>query len=143
MPQKTSASLFFSERSRTDPSRLLEAVPHASFGQDHLRVRRILLELLTQVADVDVDRSLVAVLRVAEHVLEQFRAREDAARLTRERQQDLELEEGQLHGIAFDLDDALRRIDRQAALQQRLVGGLLAAVHARAPEHCLDATAQL
>src|SRR5215208_4741371 len=104
MPQKISASLFLSERSRTDPSLLLEAVPHAAFGQDHLRVRRILLQLLAQVADVNVDRALVPVLRVAEHVLEQLRAREDTTRLPRKREQDLELEERELDGLTVALD---------------------------------------
>src|SRR3954451_1509080 len=110
MPQKTSASLFLSERSRNDPSALLEAVPHAAFGKDHLRVRRIRLELLAEVTDVHVDGAVVAVLRVTEHVLEQLRAREDPARLAREGEQDLELEEGELDRLTVQLDRALGRI---------------------------------
>src|SRR3954447_24974845 len=139
MPQKTSASLFLSERSRNDPSALLEAVPHAAFGKDHLRVRRIRLQLLAEVTDVDVDGAVVAVLRVAEHVLEQFGAGEHAAGLAREREQDLELEERELDRVAVQLDGALGRIDAQAVVKDRLIDGLLGAAHPRAPEHRLDA----
>src|SRR3954447_12833601 len=121
MPQKTSASLFLSERSRNDPSLLLEAVPHAALRHDHLRIRRVVFELLTQVADVHVDRALVAVLGVSENVLEQLGAREDATRLPRERKQDLEFEERELDRLVVALDRSFRRVDPKTVVQQRLV----------------------
>src|SRR3712207_7573494 len=49
-------------------------------GEDQLGVARVLLELLAQVADVDVDRARVAVGGVAPDALEQHRAAEHAAR---------------------------------------------------------------
>src|SRR3954447_6929905 len=121
MPQKTAASLFLSERSRNDPSLLLEAVPHSALRHDQLRIRRVFFELLTQVTDVHVDGALVAVLRVTEHVLEQLRAREDPTGLAREREQDLEFEEGELDRLVVPLDGPLGRIDPEAVVQERIV----------------------
>src|SRR5205814_8081120 len=99
MTKNSSASLCLSDRSlrpRRLISAVLEAVPDPPLGEDQLGLGGIALELLAQVTDVHVDRALVAVLGVAEHVLEQLDAREDAPVLARQRHQDLELEERQL-----------------------------------------------
>ena len=64
-------------------SALPEAVADAAHGQDQLRLVRILLDLLAQVADVHVDRARLAVVGAAAEALEQLPAREDAARARR------------------------------------------------------------
>src|SRR5436190_1465483 len=143
IPQKISASLAFSEWSRTRASLFLEAIPHATLGEDQLWARRVLFELLAEVANVHVDRPLVAVLRVAQHVLEQLGAGGHPAWLAREREQDLELEEGQLHLLAVALDLALAGVDAQRAAHERLVRRLLSAVHPRPSQDRLHAAAQL
>src|SRR4051812_25723982 len=143
IPQKISASLAFSEWSRTRASLFLEAIPHATLGEDQLRARRVLLELLAEVANVHVDRPLVAVLRVAQHVLEQLGAGRHPAGLAREREQDLELEEGQLHLLAVALDLALTGVEARCAVPEWLVWGLLAAFHPRPPQDRLHTAAQL
>ena len=56
----------------------------------------VALELLAQVADVDVDRARVAVGGVAPDLLEQHLARLDPARRAGERGEDLELDVGEL-----------------------------------------------
>src|SRR5436190_1654002 len=144
MPQKTRASLFLSDRSRNRPPLLLlEAIPHAAFGQDYVRVRGVGFELLPEVPDVHVDRALVTVLRVAEYVLQQLGTREDATGLACKREEDLELEERELDRVAVPVDRALDRVDPQSVVYERLIRGLLAPAHAGAPEDGLDAAAQL
>ncbi len=62
------------------PSHLLdEAVADAAHGEEELGLLRVALDLLAQVADVDVDGARVAVLGVAPDVLEQRLAGEHAA----------------------------------------------------------------
>src|SRR5689334_3478324 len=77
-------------------SALGELVAGSADGQDELRQRRIVLDLVAQVAHVDVDRLLVLVegLVVAQQ-LEQLAAAEHAARALRKVAQDLELGGGQ------------------------------------------------
>src|SRR5689334_24961513 len=76
-------------------SRLLaEAVADAAHSEEELRLLGVALELLAQVADVDVDGARVAVLGVAPDVLEQRLAAEHAARRARQRREDLELDVG-------------------------------------------------
>ena len=62
---------------RTPPGRhsaLPEAVADPSHGEDQLRLVRILLDLLAEVADVDVDRPRLAVVGAAAQALEQLPA---------------------------------------------------------------------
>src|SRR3712207_9228544 len=74
-------------------------------GEDQLGVARVLLELLAQVADVDVDRARVAVGGVAPDALEQHRAAEHAAGVARQGGEDLELHVGQPGGLATHVED--------------------------------------
>src|SRR4051794_18843864 len=95
-------------------SRLVaEAVAHAAHREEVLRVLRVRLQLLAQVADVDVDRARVAVGRVAPDPRQQHVAREDAARVAGQSVEDLELDERQLDRRAADPDRALGRVDLQ------------------------------
>ena len=74
------------------PSALGEGVADTSDGQDEGRRGRVVLDLVAQVADVDVDRLLVLVERlVVAEQLEQLAAGVDAARPRGEVAQDLEL----------------------------------------------------
>ena len=73
---------------------LLEAVADAAHGEEELGLLRVALELLPQVADVDVDGARVAVLGVAPDVLEQGLAGEHPAGRAGERAEDLELDVG-------------------------------------------------
>src|SRR4051812_16882672 len=75
-------------------SLVAEAVAHTTHGEDVLRFLGVALELLAQVADVDVDRAGVAVGGVAPHALQQHVAREHASRRARQGAQDLELDVG-------------------------------------------------
>src|SRR5205807_2791040 len=67
-------------------------VAHAADGLDPLRIA----ELLTQMADVDVDRPRFPVGVVAPQSLQERLAAEDAAGLRDERPQQLELDVGEL-----------------------------------------------
>src|SRR5579862_2913283 len=77
-------------------SALGEGVARTSDGEDEDRQRRIVLDLLAQVADVDVDRLLVLVegLVVTEQ-LEELAPRVDPARPAGQVAEDLELRCGQ------------------------------------------------
>src|SRR5687768_15695389 len=91
-----------------------ERVAGAAQRQDEGRVGRIVLELLAQVADVDVDRFLVLVEGlVVAHELEQLTPREDAARLRRQVAQDLELGCREADPAVAALDAAPLEIDQQ------------------------------
>src|SRR4029078_11281879 len=74
------------------PSALGEGVPGAPDGEDERRVARIVLELLAEVAHMDVDGLLVLVERlVVAAQLQQLPAREHPRGALREVAQDLEL----------------------------------------------------
>ena len=64
--------------------RVPEAVADAAHGVDQLGLARVALELLAQMADVDVDRARLAVLGAAPERLEQHLARVDAPGMRRE-----------------------------------------------------------
>jgi hypothetical protein len=70
------------------------------------------LELLAQVADVDVDRARVAIGRVAPDRAQQLLAVEQPARLVHQAGQQLELGEGEPHRLAGQRDLALRAVER-------------------------------
>src|SRR5262249_24174602 len=100
-----------------------EAVSDAADREQVLRVLWVVLELLAQVADVDVDRARVAVGGVCPDPVEQHVAREDPPGGAGQGRQDLELDKGQLGLVASHLDRALQEVETQIAeLQRRLIG---------------------
>src|ERR1700730_18783887 len=78
-------------------SRFPEPVADAANGENELGVRGIGLELLAQVAHVDVDRARVAKVRAAPQCLEQHPPAVDAPGMRHQRPQDLELDVRQLN----------------------------------------------
>src|SRR6186997_2537146 len=105
-------------RSRRTPL-LPEPVADPAHGEQVLRLLRVLLQLLAQVADVDVDGARVAVVGVAPDVLEQGLAGEDAPRRTRERAEDLELDVGDFDLLGVEGDHAAVEVDRQLVARDR------------------------
>src|SRR4051794_27488633 len=69
--------------------RVPEAVSHTADGEDVLRFLRIGLELLAEMADVDVDGAWVAVRGVAPHARQQHVARVDPPWIGGQRGEDL------------------------------------------------------
>src|SRR5688572_32572379 len=96
----------------TGRSALGERVADATDGQDEGRRGRIVLDLLAQVADVDVDGLLVLVegLVVAQQ-LEELPTRKDAARPGCEVAQDLELRGGEADPSGATLDPPALEVD--------------------------------
>src|SRR3954451_20418508 len=90
---KISASRFRSERIRTRLLLVAEAIAHAAHREDVVGLLGVRLELLAQMADVDVDGARVAIGRVAPHPGEQHVAGVHPPRARRERAEDLELDE--------------------------------------------------
>ena len=72
---------------------------------------RLALDLLAQVADVDVDRAWLAVVGAPAEALEELPAGEDDAGVRGEQREQLELDERQLDGLAAHLDRAPRQVD--------------------------------
>jgi hypothetical protein len=101
----------------TAGSALGEGVPDTSHRQDERGIGRVVLDLLAQVADVDVDRLLVLVERlVVAQQLEQLAAGVDAARAAGEVAQDLELGRGQADPAGAALDAPALEVDDQVAM---------------------------
>src|SRR5918997_6110000 len=94
---------------------LAEDIPDTPGGVDKLGVPGVALDLFAQVADVHVDRALVAEL-VAPHPREQGAAREHPARVGGECYQELELRIRQVHVLAADGDPAAGQVDLQAVV---------------------------
>src|SRR5690242_12051495 len=120
-----SATATTSENARTRRSRKLrrmplalgEGVPGTPHRQDEARIGRIVLELLAQMADVDVDGLLVLVERlVIAHQLEQFAPREDPPRPCGEVSQDLELRGREADSLVAARDAPPFEIDHQVAM---------------------------
>src|SRR5919112_2328111 len=103
--------LRFSEKKRP----LAEDIPDTPGGVDKLGVPGVALDLFAQVADVHVDRTLIAEL-VAPYPCEQSAAREHPARVGCERHQELELCIRQVHVFAADRDPATGQVDLQAVI---------------------------
>src|SRR5215207_701682 len=121
-----------------------EAVPHAAYGEDVFRRLRVALELLSQVADVDVDGAGIAIGGVAPHARQQLVAAEHAAGIARERAEDLELYEREPGLLSSDLDGAPREIDHEAAgLEPELLLLLGGGPHVRPPQRRLHPGAEL
>src|SRR3954451_15919114 len=92
-----------------------EAVADAAHREDVFGLLGVGLELLAQVADVDVDRARVAVGRGGPHAREQHVAREDASGALGKGAEDLELDERGRDDLAAEADRALGGIDAQLA----------------------------
>jgi hypothetical protein len=105
---------------------------------------RVALDLLAQVAHVDVDGARLAVVGAAAELLEQLPPREDAAGRAGEHAQELELDEGQLHLVPAHLHRAPRHVDAQLAhLDDLVVQPLARPRRRRAPQQRAHATAEL
>lgn len=81
-------------------ARVPGTVAHATNGEDHLRVFRILLHFGAQALDVDVDEAGVRGMAVAPHLFEQFLASKDLEGLASEDRQEIEFQWGQVQGLA-------------------------------------------
>src|SRR6185312_6628662 len=111
------------ERRNTGRSALGERVADAADRQDERRRRRIVLDLLAQVADVHVDGLLVLVERlVVAQQLEQLATGVDTTGPGREMAQDLELRRREadapgptLHAATLKVDDEVLVADDPAA----------------------------
>src|SRR5918998_543739 len=101
---------------------LAENIPDAPRGVDELGVAGVALDLLAEVADVDVHRALVAEL-VAPHPPEQRAARENPARARGEGHEELELGVGEIHLLAPYGDPAAGEVDAEPIVVE-LVGAL-------------------
>src|SRR6187431_2787938 len=86
-----------SSGSRRGCSPVAEAIADAAYREDQLRLARVALDLLSQVAHVDVDRARLAVVGATAQPLEQLPQREDPSRAGCEQPQQLELDERELH----------------------------------------------
>src|SRR5215210_2922534 len=117
---------------------LPEDIPHAPGGVDKLGVPGVTLDLLSQMADVHVDRALVAEL-VAPHPREQGAPREHPPRVGGERYQELELRVCQVYVLAAHSHPAAGQVDLQAIVAElvlALPGGHRSPAHDRAhPGH--------
>src|SRR3954451_1260937 len=143
MRPKMRSSRLRSDRIRTRLLLVAEAVADAAHREDVLRLLGVRLELLAQVADVDVDGARVAIGRVAPHAREEHGAREHAARARGERAQDLELHERGRHGRAMQGHRALGGVDAQVAHLERAVAVVAGPRHPGAPQRGLDPRAEL
>src|SRR3954470_12841743 len=143
MRPNMSASRLRSDRIRTRLLLVAEAVADAAHREDVLRLLGVRLELLAQVADVDVDGARVAIGRVAPHAREEHVAREHAPRARGERAQDLELHERGRHGRAMQGHRALGGVDAQVAHLERAVAVVAGPRHPGAPQRGLDPRAEL
>src|SRR5215217_3600219 len=110
---------------------LAENIPDTPRGVDELGVPGVALDLLAQVADMDVHRTLVAEL-VAPHPAQEGAPREHPAGVRGERHQELELGVGEVHLLAPHGDPAAGEVDPQAVVVE-LVGAL--ARRDRRPAH--------
>src|SRR4051794_13276535 len=121
------------------PLLVAEAVSDAAYREQVLGLLRIHLDLLPQVANVDVDGARIAVRRVAPHTCEQHVAREDTPRGTRQREEDLELDVRGRHDLALARGRALARVDAQALDVDRTFVVRVVSGHPRAPQRGLHA----
>src|SRR5918994_93375 len=120
-----------------------EAIADPAHGQDQLRRLRLGLELLAQMPDMDVDRPRIAVGGVSPDALEQHRTAEYPPWRARKRRQDLELDVRKPHGLAAHLDEPLLEVDPQLTRLDRLLELLFGVSERGAPQHRLDAAAEL
>src|SRR3954471_17864060 len=131
-------------RRSTGRSALGEGVPDTPHRQDEHRRRRVVLDLVPQVADVDVYRLLVLVegLVVAQE-LEQLRAGVDPPGSRGEVSEDLEFGRRQAHPPVAALDAPPLEIDEQVSVSDDAATDRVREVAIRAPEERLDPAHQL
>src|SRR5439155_18868190 len=119
-------------------------VPDSAYREEVFGLARVSLELLTKVPDVDVDGARLAVRRVAPEGPEEHLAREDAARLGRKGPEQLELDVGQLHRLAAEIDRSLGGIEAEISRFDNLTVLLRTLARQRgAPEESTDPGAEL
>src|SRR6185436_5029070 len=125
-------------------SALGERVPDTANGLHEGGMRGVVLELVPEMADVDVDCLLVLVERlvVAEQV-EQLRTRVDAARLARQVAQDLELGRGQRDAPVASNDPPPVEVDEQVAVADDPTADRIGEVAISSAEHGPDPAQQL
>src|ERR1035437_3387395 len=121
-----------------------EGVPGSADRQHEPRARGIVLELLSQVADVDVDRLLVLVqgLVVADQ-LQQLAAGVDTARLAGEVAQDLELRGGQCDAPVAAPGAPPLEVDQQVAVAQQPAAARIREIAVGSAQQRLDPAHQL
>src|SRR3954465_7159630 len=131
-------------RRSTGRSALGEGVPDTPHRQDEHRRRRVVLDLVPQVADVDVDRLLVLVegLVVAQE-LEQLGAGVDPPGSRGEVSEDLEFGRRQAHPAVATLDPASLEVDEQVAVADDAAADRVREIAVRATEERLDPAHQL
>src|SRR5215208_4046890 len=131
-------------RRRCGTSALGECVTDASNRHDERRSGGIVLDLVAEVAHVDVDRLLVLVERlVVAQELEQLAAGVDAARPRREVAEDLELRRRQADPTLPALDAPSFEVDDEIAVTDDPSAGCVAEVAVRPPQQRLDSAHQL
>jgi hypothetical protein len=90
---------------------------------DEPRLGPVLAELAPDARHVRVDDATARVVAVAPDAVHQLLATEDDAGLAGEREQDLELERGELHLLAVDAHLAFGRVDREPGVFDRVGRG--------------------
>src|SRR4051812_13558456 len=131
-------------RRSTGRSALGEGVPDTSYREDEHRRGRVVLDLVPQVADVDVDGLLVLVEGlVVTQQLEQLGAGVDPAWPRRKVPEDLELRRGQADPAVTALDPASLEVDEQVAVTDDASPHGVREVAVRATEERLDPAHQL
>src|SRR4051794_30479482 len=120
-----------------------EAVSDAAHGEEVFRGSRSPLELLAEMADVDVHGPRISVGGVAPDLLEQHLARLHPPRRSRQRGEDLELDVGELGPLAPDRHHAPLEVDLQPSRRDGLLAAGPAADHLRTPQRRPDPAAEL
>src|SRR3954451_18545742 len=117
-------------RGRIDTRSLLERVPDTVHRADEPRLVAVLAELAADARDVGVDNPTARVVAVAPDAVHQRVAAQHHAGVTREGQQDLELERREADLGAVDLDAATGGVDHHPVALDRAggLGGALAAI---------------
>src|SRR6185503_7340491 len=110
-------------RSVTAGSRVPERVADAVDRTNEPRLGAILAQLPADARHVRIDDASTRVVAVAPDAIHQLLAAEDDAGLAGEREQDLELERGELHLLAVHAHLALGGVDGEPALVDRLGRG--------------------
>src|SRR5687767_9780119 len=125
-------------------STLGKRVPDSTDRLDEGRMRGVVLELVAQVAHVDVDRLLVLVesLVIAQQV-EELGAGVDAARLAGEVPEDLELGRGQADAALAALDAPPVEVDQQVLVADDATADRVGEVAVRTAQERLDPAQQL
>src|SRR4051794_7134062 len=125
-------------------SALGEGVPDTSHRQDERRIGRVVLDLVAQMAHVDIDGLLVLVERlVVAQELEQLTSGVDAARPRSEVTEDLELGRRQAHPSLAALDAPPLEVDEEVAMTDDPAAHGIRQVAIRPAKQGLDPAHQL